>query len=181
MGFILCLLYIIHVFREFTRPKDYTIRKILLEYNINDSNIKPTNKFWETQKSQVWHELPDIYIVDVKNKVYLPIPDGIENCILKIVYVFNNKEYIYATVGSEYKWPPVKTNVNFVLPIKNAVLLNSNNRPVKNITAELNQFAGPRCDFHGIQVPLYEMIDKPFTKLRVTNIMNEQSVIDFSG
>jgi hypothetical protein len=71
--------------------------------------------------------------------------------------------------------------MSFVLPYKNAVLVNDSNVPVKNITHQINQYAGPRYDFHGAPVPLTGMIDKPFTKLRITNIMNQQLTLDLCG
>ena len=82
----------------------------------------------------------------------------------------------------EYEWPPKKvTNMSFVLPYKNAVLLDNLDVPVKNITKQVNQYAGPRYDFHGAPVPLTDMIDKPFTKLRITNIMNQQLTLNLGS
>jgi len=178
MGLIMLVVGVVHLIREWTKPKDYTIRKVLLEYMVKDTDTDTDTDFWKNQKKN-WDTLPDVFTVDVHKKVFLPLPKSVENPILKIVYVFNNREYIYTTRDIEYSWPPKKvTNMSFVLPLKNAVLMNSEEEPVKNITSQINQYAGPRFDFHGAPVPLTDMIDKPFTKLRVTNIMNQQSTLD---
>jgi hypothetical protein len=137
-----------------------------------------TGEFWSTQQKN-WNLLPDIFTVDVKDRAFLPLPACVQDPILKISYIFNSREYVYATGDVNYEWPPKKTTtMQFVLPYKQAVLLNSDDAPVKNITDQINQYAGPRFDFHGAPVPIISMIGKPFTKLRVTNIMNQQSVIN---
>jgi hypothetical protein len=180
MGLIFFILGIVHSVRGLIRTKDYTVRKIFLEYLVEESGDVESD-FWASQK-KLWETLPDVYSVDVKGKLFLPLPECVKKPVLKIVYVFNNREYIYTTSDLQYEWPPKKvTSMSFVLPYKNAVLMNSESVPVKNITKELNQYAGPRYDFHGAPVPLTDMIDKPFTQIRVTNIMNQQSVIDLGS
>ena len=182
MGLIFFILGIVHTLRELVRAKDYTIRKIFLEYLVEDCpDDSELSDFWKSQMKN-WDILPDVYAIEVKNKPFLPLADCVKKPLLKIVYVFNNREYIYTTSDMSYEWPPKKvSSMSFVLPYKNAVLMDSDSVPVRNITKELNQYAGPRFDFHGAPVPLTDMIDKPFTKLRVTNIMNQQSVINLGG
>ena len=181
MGFIWLILEVIHAIREFTRPKDYSIKDIRLEYVIESATGVVYGKLWEDEIKR-WDTLPDMFSVSVKDKTFLPLPECIKSPILKIVYFFNNREYVYVTNSMEYEWPPKKvTSMNFVLPIKNAVLLNSDGVPVKNITKQINEYAGPRCDYHGAPVPLTDMIDKPFTDLRVTDIMNQQSIINLGS
>ena len=181
MGFIWMILGVIHAIRELTRPKDYSIKDIRLEYVVESIGYAVVGKLWEDEKKK-WDTLPDIFSVSVKNKTFLPLPEFIKSPILKIVYFFNNREYVYVTSSMEYDWPPKKvTSMSFVLPIKNAVLLNADDAPVKNITKQFNEYAGPRCDYHGAPVPLTDMIDKPFSKLRVTNIMNQQSVLNLGS
>ena len=178
MGFILLVLGVIHALRQLTRPKDYSIRRVYLEYTVSQVSID-VSEFWAREKKK-WETLPDVYSVDIngKDRSYLPIPECIEDVVIKIVYMFNNKEYIYTTKDFDYSWPPKKSHMSFVLPFKNAVLLGKDNKPVKNITRQLNQYAGPRYDYHGSDATLLDMIDKPFTKLRVTNIMNQESILN---
>jgi hypothetical protein len=180
MGSLFLVLAIIHAVKEMFRTRDYTIRKVLLEYSVSDGEAS-MNEFWKQQKIN-WVTLPDIFTVDVKNKTFLPLPSCIQKPLLKITYVFNSREYVYMTDDLQYTWPPKKvTTMSFVLPYKNVTLMNSEGVPVKNITREFNQIAGPRFDFHGAQVALIDMIEKPFTKIRLTNIMNQQSVISLCG
>jgi len=181
MGFIWLILGVIHAIREMTRPKDYSIKEIRLEYVVESVTYAVFGKLWEEEEKK-WTTLPDIFSVSVKDKTFLPLPNCVKSPILKIVYFFNNREYVYVTSSMDYEWPPKKvTSMSFVLPIKNAVLLNDDDAPVKNITKQLNEYAGPRCDYHGAPVPLTDMIDKPFSKLRVTNIMNQQSVVNLGS
>jgi hypothetical protein len=80
-----------------------------------------------------------------------------------------------------YSWPPKKSTMRFAIPYKQAVLVDDDGAPVKNITTEFNQYAGPRSDFHGSPDSVSDVIYKPFTKIRITNIMNQQSTINLGG
>ncbi len=180
MSFISIILGYVNSFLELFRYKDYTIRKVHLEYVVTDQEGAPEGEFWSQQQTK-WDMVPDIFTVDVTWKTFLPLPPCVKNPILKIQYIFNSREYIYTTNDMKYSWPPKKTSMSFVLPYKHAVLLDSNDMPVKNITSQFNQIAGPKFDFHGVPVPMSEMLDKPFTKVRVTNIMNQQSILNLSS
>jgi hypothetical protein len=182
MGFLFFLVGVIHILREMFRPKDYSIRKVILEYGVTDEDdLTVCGKFWETQKKS-WEFLPDVYAVDVKGQDFIPLPKCLKNPLLKVVYFFNNKEYVYITNEMDYQWPPEKaSSMRFVLPFKNAVLVDDADVPVKNITSELFKYAGPRFDFHGSPIPIADMIVKPFMKLRMTNILNQQSTINLGG
>ncbi len=178
MTLISILLDYVYSFLELFKYKDYTIRSVHLEYVVIDQDASViSGSFWSREQPK-WSNLPDIFSVDVKDQTFLPLPSCVKNPILKIVYIFNSREYVYVTKDMEYDWPPKKTTMSFVLPYKHAVLLDSEGTPVKNITSQFNQLAGPKFDFHGNKVPFTDMFEKPFTKLRVTNIMNQQSIID---
>jgi len=180
MGFILLMLEVFHFFREWTRAKDYTIKGVSLFYRVNYFSVD-LSEFW-AKEGKKWDVFPDVFAVDVKDKTFLPLPECVADPVLKILYVFNNKEYVYTTRDLDFKWPPEQiTKMSFVLPIKNAVLLDEEDNPIKNITREFTQCAGPRYDYHGLPVPLTDMIEKPFSKIRVTNIMNQQSIINLGG
>jgi hypothetical protein len=178
MSLLSQLLDFLYSFIQLFKYKDYTIRRVQLEYTVIKNEGSMTGEFWSSQQKN-WNLLPDIFTVDVKDHIFLPLPECVQDPILKISYIFNSREYMYATSDMKYSWPPKKTTtMQFVLPYKQAVLLNSDDVPVKNITEQFNQCAGPRFDFHGAPVPLSSMIGKPFTKIRVTNIMNQQSIVD---
>ena len=178
MSLLVWVLGYVHYILELFKIKDYTIRKVTLEYVVTEESEEEMSPFWSQQQSE-WTNLPDIFRADVHHVPnFLPLPACVQNPILKIVYIFNSREYVYATHDMEYAWPPKKSTMRFAVPYKHAVLLDDNDTPVKNITSEFNQYAGPRSDFHGIPVPLNDMIDKPFTKVRLTNIMNQQSTIN---
>ena len=179
MSLLNWILGYVHYFLDFLKIKDYTIQKTTLEYVVYSDvgGATDLSPFWSRQQSE-WNLLPDVFKVSVLKEDFLPLPECVKNPILKIVYIFNNREYTYVTRDMEYTWPPKKSMMRFAVPYKQAVLLDTNDTPVKNITAEFNQYAGPRSDFHGSPVPVSDMVDKPFTKIRITNIMNQQSTID---
>jgi hypothetical protein len=182
MSLLLWVLDYVHYFINLFRIKDYTIQKVTLEYIVKEDSGAPEdlNSFWSKQQSE-WVNIPDIFTVNVDGADFLPLPACVQNPILKITYVFNSREYVYVTRDMEYSWPPKKSAMRFAIPYKHAVLVDSSDTPVKNITNEVNQYAGPRSDFHGAPVPLTDMIDRPFTKLILTNIMNQQSVVHLCG
>lgn len=182
MSLLLWVLDYVHYFINLFKIKDYTIQKRTLEYIVREdpSAEADLNTFWSKQQSE-WVTLPDIFAVNVDGAEFLPLPLCVQNPILKIVYVFNGREYVYVTRDMEYSWPPKKSAMRFAVPYKQAILVDDNDTPVKNITTEFNQYAGPRSDFHGASVPLTDMVEKPFTKLILTNIMNQQSVVHLRG
>ena len=181
MSLLSYVLECVHYFINLFKIKDYTIQQVTLEYVVKDDTTPgDLNPFWSKQQSE-WANLPDIFAVPVTDVEFLPLPGCVQNPILKIVYVFNSREYVYVTRDVEYAWPPKKTAMRFALPYKHAVLVDDNDTPVKNITYELTRCAGPRSDFHGAPVPLSDMVDKPFTKLILTDIMNQQSVVHLCG
>jgi hypothetical protein len=169
----------VHYFLNLFKIKDYTIQSLTLQYVVKEDTGE-LNPFWSKQQSQ-WVCLPDIFTVNVDGADFLPLPACVQNPILKITYVFNSREYVYVTRDMEYSWPPKKSAMRFAIPYKQAVLVDDSDTPVKNITHDVNQYAGPRSDFHGAPVPLIDMIDRPFTKLILTNIMNQQSVVHLCG
>jgi hypothetical protein len=174
MSFLSTLLDYVYSFLELVRYKDYTIRKVYLEYVVIKQDDEVTGEFWSKQQ-QKWDMIPDIFMVNVQYEKFLPLPSCVEHPVLKIVYIFNSREYVYTTSDMNYVWPPKKAaGMSFVLPYKHAVLLNSDDVPVKNITQQFNRYAGPSFNFHGGPI----MVEKPFTKVRVTNIMNQQSIIN---
>ena len=44
---------VVHLIREWTKPKDYTIRKVLLEYMVKeDTHEEDVTDFWKNQKRE---------------------------------------------------------------------------------------------------------------------------------
>ena len=180
MSLLLWVLGYVEYFLSLFKLKDYTIQKVTLEYVVKEDCEEELSPFW-SQQQPLWTDLPDIFKADVHLVDFLPLPSCVVNPILKIVYVFNNREYVYVTRDMTYSWPPKKSTMRFAVPYKQAVLLDDDDTPVKNITSEFSQYAGPRSDFHGTPVPIHDMVGKPATKLRLTNIMNQQSTVNLRG
>ena len=168
-------LSIAHAVREITRPKDHSIKKVVLEYNVG--SIGPvTGALW-TKEQKKWVSAPDVYSVDVtKEKGWEMLPDCVFNATYLVYYFYNGREYLYCTKDKYYSWPPNKTDMNFATPYKNVVLLDEDGIPMKNITDEFIKMAGPKCDFHGYYD--VDRIYKKFSAIRVTNILNQTSLIN---
>jgi hypothetical protein len=177
MNILLFIMSILYAIKEYFRTKDFTIRKVSLKYIVDNPGYGENfNDFWKDQQ-KTWIECPDIFTVDVTGRTFLPLPSCIQSPVLKITYIFNRKEYTYTTTDVKYEWPPKKVkNMTFTVPFKNVVLLDENDVPIKNITKEVTKCAGSRFDFHG-SGSILDVIDKPYSKVRVTNIMNQQSTL----
>lgn len=88
--------------------------------------------------------------VDITN-VYRKNKRFDANVVYKVVYVFNNKEYVYITRDNQHVWPPKRKGMTFCCPIKQ-VLLNT-----VDITEHVKKYAGPFNDFHHETVTFVDM------------------------
>lgn len=67
--------------------------------------------------------------------------------------------YKYLVNDLDHKWPPENiSGVIFNIPIVTAVLLDSDDKPVKDLLNKIKRYAGPRCNFHGQKVKISDML-----------------------
>ena len=96
-------------------------------------------------------------------------PDVVD-FLFRIRYIFKNKEYLYLTRNPNHTFPPVKKGMSFSLPIKEAILLDSDGVPMYDVTFAIKLYEGPHHDFHGESILLRD-IEIECPTLRLTNIM----------
>ena len=58
----------------------------------------------------------------------------------------------------DHPWPPPrKSGVVFNMPIVSAVLLDSDDKPVRDLLNKIKRYAGPRKDFHNEKVKIRDI------------------------
>jgi hypothetical protein len=153
--FISCIDYIKQVINYF-RYRDYYIQKAEILYIRND--VLTTDDITDEYRS-IGHKK----LVDEKS-------DEVTDFVFRIKYLFNHISYVYLTRNPNHTFPPVKNGVSFILPIKEAILLDANDVPVYNVTDHIKSYAGPNGDFHGETIRLRDVYVE-YPKLRLTNVL----------
>jgi len=105
------------------------------------------------------------------------IPENVHNIILRIRYWYGNKQYKFITTKVDVDWPVILSEgISFNIPLTSAMLLDYNNKPVRDITSKVKKYAGPKSDFHGEDVPIRDMLrydrstlKDEFPKIKLTN------------
>jgi len=154
--FISCVEYIKQVINYF-RYRDYYIQKAEILYIRNDVS---TSEDITDEYRSIGHKK----LLDEKSS-------EVTEFVFRIKYLFNHISYVYLTRNPNHKFPPIKNGVSFSIPIKEAILLDSNNVPVYNVTSHVKSYAGPNGDFHGETILLRDIYEVEYPKLRLTSIL----------
>ena len=140
---------------------DYKIIDQSMEYTINNNIIpEELSDFWEDEYDEWDGETETFYKnlngIDYNQSV---VPNNVTHIILRIKYWYNDKMYKYLVNDLDHKWPPENIpGVIFNIPIVTAVLLDSDDKPVKDLLNKIKRYAGPRCNFHGQKVKISDML-----------------------
>ena len=140
---------------------DYKIIDQSMEYTIdNDIIPEELNDFWEDEYDEWDGESENFYKnlngIDYNNSV---VPNNVTHIILRIKYWYNDKMYKYLVNDLVHKWPPESdTGVIFNIPIISAILLDSDDKPVKDLLNKIKRYAGPRGNFYGEKVKISDML-----------------------
>ena len=78
-----------------------------------------------------------------------------------------------------HEWPPERKNgIIFNIPVVSAVLLDSDDKPVKDLLNKVRRYAGPRSDFHNNEVKIHDMLyydmetlKNDFPKIKLKNAL----------
>ena len=148
---------VIYWYKKFTTYPDYHIISEELEYKI-DYRFKYIieDDFW-LEESKDWDGILDEFYVNVSSKKFRHtiVPQNVRNIVLRVKYWYNGK--IYKAISTDINFMPgenEKVGMNFTFPIGNAVLVDHDDKPKVDITEKIKRYSGPRCDFHGQNVPL---------------------------
>jgi len=174
------IIWVYGLYRKITDKPDFKIESRSLEYLVDHEKDYTTQKggFWD-KESRTWGDhILEEYWVDVTNTPYYEetIPENVHNIILRIDIVWN-KQYKFITTKVDVDWPVILSEgISFNIPLTSAMLLDYNNKPVRDITSKVKKYAGPKSDFHGEDVPIRDMLrydrstlKDEFPKIKLTN------------
>lgn len=162
---------------------EYTVRPGV-RYEIDDDFWLAEEKYWDLDTDE--EEDHHYVIVTDRDFSKTVIPQNVAHPILRIKYYYNNKRYKLVTDNIDYAWPPrEQEGAMFILPITSAVLMDHDDKPVRDITEKIRRCAGPRQDFHGqghvrIRDLLYyddETLEKDLPKIKITNSFGMSKVV----
>lgn len=78
----------------------------------------------------------------------------------------------------------MKEGITFNIPLSSALLIDYNNKPVRDVTSKIRKYGGPRSDFHGEDVPICDMLrynhatlKDQFPKIKLTNAIGMTKVV----
>lgn len=175
------IIWVYGLYRKITDKPDFKIESRSLEYLVDHEKDYTTQKggFWD-KESRTWGDhILEEYWVDVTNTSYYEetIPENVHNIILRIRYWYGNKQYKFITTKVDVDWPVILSEgISFNIPLTSAMLLDYNNKPVRDITSKVKKYAGPKSDFHGEDVPIRDMLrydrstlKDEFPKIKLTN------------
>ena len=85
----------------------------------------------------------------------------------------------------DHPWPPPrKSGVVFNMPIVSAVLLDSDDKPVKDLLNKIQRYAGPRKDFHNEKVKIRDMLyydidtlENEFPKIKLKSAIGMTKIV----
>lgn len=166
---------------------DFTIVDRYVEYYVDHTKEYETSEpFWESERDQIEPSTAS-YIgrLDMTEKIPPP-PDAIDRFIIRVKFWYNNKIYKFLTCNTEYTWPPTKSKVmSFHIPLSSAQLLDTGDKPVKDILEKIRRYAGPFSDFYGEKMKISDMfyydesfIATMYPKIKIKNCFGMMKTVD---
>ena len=85
----------------------------------------------------------------------------------------------------DHPWPPPrKSGVVFNIPIVSATLIDSDDKPVKDLLNKIRRYAGPRNDFHNQKVKISDMLyydietlENEYPRIKLKNILGMKKIV----
>lgn len=164
----------------FSKP-DHEIIDCSMEYQVNNEKTpSELDEFWEDEFEE-WDGETEHFYKNLMNTNYknTQIPGNIKKTVVRLKYWYNDKMYKYLTYDMGHAWPPQTSNgISFNIPIVSAHLLDSYDKPVKDLLNKIKRYAGPRFDFHGEKVKISDMLyyddetlEQDFPTIRLRNAL----------
>jgi len=182
------IIWIHGILKSINSKPDYKIADTSMEYFL-DTTKTPSNldDFWEEEHDEWDGETETFYkdlnFVEYKNT---SIPENVTKTIIRIKYWYNDILYKYLTNNMEHTWPPErKSGVVFNIPIVSAQLLDSDDKPVRDLLNKIRRYAGPRGDFHNQKVKIsdmlyydLEMLESQYPKIKLKNALGMTKIVN---
>lgn len=161
MKLIINLLTTIYGFyKKVVTPPDYAIIREELEYNVDPgTKYEVDDEFW-ARESRAWDDLDELY-VDVTGRDYknTVIPQCVWKTVLRVKYWYNGRVYKFISYDMNAPFPPRESSgMSFSLPITKAWLCGEDDKPKRDVTEKIRRYAGPKNDFHGVDVALRDVL-----------------------
>lgn len=184
------IIWVYGKYKDFLRVRDYAVSKVYLEYEVDlcmKYEIDAHDTFWLHEKKYYWDDGEDSFYIDVTHRDFrgTEVPQNVTKTIFRVHYWYNDERYKYITYDPEFTWPPQKEDgVSFTLPITSAVLVDEDDKPMRDITRKVKRYAGPRGDFHGSEVKISDLLfydedvlSEKYPKIQITNALGMKKVV----
>lgn len=187
-SFLINAIYVIHnIVVTFFKKDDYSIVERYIEYGVDhDKDFKTNEPFWE-KCSREHDKNIKYYLINTDLNYVIPkIPDTVDKLIIRIKYWYNNKIYKYITNNPNYTWPPPKLkSISFHIPLTSAQLMDTNDKPVKDVLEKIRRYAGPHADFYGEKIKISDMfyytesfLATTYPKIKIKNCFGMIKTVD---
>lgn len=175
------IIWIHSILKSINAKPDYKIADTSMEYFL-DTTKPPTelDDFWKEEYDE-WDEETESYFKTLNFTEYknTTVPENVTKTVVRIKYWYNDTMYKYLTYNMNHEWPPErKSGVVFNIPIVSAQLLDSDDKPVKDLLNKIKRYAGPRGDFHDQKVKISDMLyydletlETEFPKIKLKNAL----------
>ena len=155
MFFIIKILFFIVVkiygfILKLFRDNNFTIKKIGLEYKFDESKYECENDLSVFWKNELKNTTDGGHWTDVTrfiNKMG-ETPECVSDMLFRVKYTFEGKIFKMITRDENFEWPPVKSEgMKFRLPITAVLMVDGDDKPIKDVTKKYKMLEGPYGDF----------------------------------
>jgi hypothetical protein len=169
-----------------TRP-DYYIEGSEIEYVIDpEIPYEIKDLFWKAE-SRHWDAGFESYHVNTTHKKMRAdyIPECVKRITCRYKYWYGGKIYKLITNNPRFKIPnDIEDDFKFVIPINEAYILDTDDKPVRDITEKIKRYSGPKRDFHNEKVPIRDLLyydvdtlEKEYPKIKMTNVIGMSKTV----
>ena len=184
------IIWVYGKYKNFLKIRDYSVSKVFLEYEVDldmKYQIDEHDQFWLDEK-KCWDEGESEFYLDVTNRPFAgtEVPQNVVRTIFRVHYWYNDQRYKYCTYNPDFEWPPNEGSsaFSFSIPLTSVVLVDEDDKPVRDITSKVKRYAGPRGDFEGSEVRIRDLLfydedtlNKSYPKIQITNALGMKKVI----
>tara|TARA_B100001996_G_scaffold58926_2_gene41924 strand:- start:9370 stop:9987 length:618 start_codon:yes stop_codon:yes gene_type:complete len=183
------IIWVHTVIKEVFSQPDYKIMDTSMEYFLDNEKApipEELDEFWKEEYDE-WDGETESFLKTLNYTEYknTKIPDNVNKTIVRIKYWYNDILYKYLTYDTEHIWPPERKNgVVFNIPIVSATLLDSDDKPVKDLLNKIRRYAGPRHDFHDEKVKISDMLyydietlENEYPRIKLKNVLGMQKTV----
>jgi len=181
------IIWVYDTLKYITSRPDYKIADTSMEYFL-DTTKTPTDldEFWEEEREE-WDGETESYFKTLNFTEYknTSVPENVTKTLVRIKYWYNDTMYKYLTCNMNHEWPPERTQgIVFNVPIVLAQLLDSDDKPVKDLLNKIKRYAGPRGDFHNEKVKISDMLyydmetlETEYPKIKLKNALGMTKIV----